>query len=147
MKRLRLLLALLLTIGSGALLWWIQFSPQNPSASLAQFKPVLPGWQETISNADQTVAQGIREVAAGRIKLGDILPVTAWQQVSNATLSAEIVTSPDELWRTWREQGSQAVLQSLGNNVEYKVNDVSAATVNEVRYQYCKGVVEEYEKH
>jgi hypothetical protein len=144
---LRIKLALfLLLIAGGGLLWWIQFSPNHPSFSLAQYLPTSPGGlQQTAADADKVIAQGIRSVAEGGIELKDIFPLDL-NSLSQATLSAEVAITPEELWRQFRERGSRAVLDSVAENVEWKVNDVSAATVNEARYQYCKGVVETYEK-
>lgn len=95
--------------------------------------------------ADKTVAQGIRNVADGGFDVEQFLPFDDFQRLGEATVSAQVSLTPEEVWRTFREKGSQAVLTSLGDNVEYQVNDISVSAVNEARYQYCKGVVEAYE--
>lgn len=144
---LRIKLALfLLLIAGGGLLWWIEFSPNKPSFSLAQYLPTdTESFKQTAADADQALAQGIRSVAEGEVQLQDIFPFDL-TDLSRATLSAEVAVTPEELWRQFRERGSRAVLDSVAENVEWKVNDVSAAAVNEARYQYCKGVVETFEK-
>lgn len=146
MGRLRLLLALLVVVGAGGALWWVQFSPQSPNLSLAQFSPQVPdNWRDTLAVADKTVAQGIRNVADSGFDVEQLLPLDDFRRLGEATVSAQVSLTPEEVWRTFREKGSQAVLASLGDNVEYQVNDISVSAANEARYQYCKGVVEAYE--
>ena len=137
---------LLLLVFSGGLLWWIKFSPVKPEFSWAQYLPgSIDSLQQTAADADKVLAQGIRSLAEGEVELRDIFPLDI-SSFSQATLSAEVAVTPEELWRQFRERGSRAVLDSVAENVEWKVNNVSAATVNEARYQYCKGVVETFEK-
>ncbi len=141
------LLLLLLIVGGGGLLWWIKFSPYQPTISLAQYLPSsTENLAQTAADADRVAAQYIRQLADGQVSLPDLFPLDL-DSIGQATLSAEVAVTPEELWRQFRERGSRAVLDSVAENVEWKVNDVSAATVNEARYQYCKGVVETFEKN
>lgn len=144
MLRTKLGLFLLLLVGGG-LLWWTKFAPDKPAFSLAQWLPQNNDWRQTAATADKAVAQGIRDLSEGKVQLGQLFPLDL-TTIGQATLSAEVVVTPEELYRQFREKGSRAVLDSVAENVEWKVNNVSTAAVNEARYQYCKGVVETYEK-
>ena len=137
---------------AGGVLWYVAFQPENPLASKANM-PQVPQvsvdttmFRSMITNLDHTLAQGIRQAAENGISLPS---VGSWQAVnglSEATISANFRTSPDELWKTFREEGSQAVLGGLAKNAEVTVNNVSTEVMNEARYQYCVGVVNEFER-
>lgn len=147
MKKLRFSLALLLLVGAGAALWFIQYRPQFPSFSLASIStPAAPDWHDTVANVDKTVAESIRRFSSGEVKLEDLIALPSIEQISEATLSAKVSTSPEELWQSFRQRGSQAVLEDLGGQIEYSINGVSATAIGEARYQYCLGVVEAYQQ-
>lgn len=146
MVKIRFLLIVLVVLGAGGALWWVQNTPNLPQPSFAQLSVNVPtNWRAAASLADRTIAQGIRGVAQNGIHFDQIVPIEDFRKLGQATVSAEVSLTPEELWQTFREQGSQAVLTTVGNKVEYEVNGVSATAVNEARYQYCKGVVDAYE--
>ncbi len=146
------LLSFVLILVGGATLWVVAFKPQLPSFSFAQnmsSAEVPTEVRSEVTRLDQQLAEKIREFGDRGINWEAITSppqvASSLQQVSNATLSATVTTTPEELWRTLREQGSQAVLGTLAKNTEVSVNTVSNNIINEARYQYCVGVVEQYE--
>lgn len=145
------LLGFVLIVLGGAALWVVAFRPQWPQFSLAQNSEVMlsSDVQSEVTRIDQQLAQKIRDFGEHGI---DWQALTSPPQVagslakaSQATISAQVSTTPEELWRTLREEGSQAVLGTLAKNAEISVNTVSTEVMNEARYQYCVGVVQQYE--
>jgi len=135
-------------LGAGGVLWYLGFRPSNPLASRAEGLSLSGGTESIraiVTDLDHSVAQVIRQTTEDGISWPS---VGSWSAVNlkDATISANISTSPDELWQTFREEGSRAVVESLANSAEMSVNNVSTQVMNEARYQYCVGVVEQYEK-
>ncbi len=137
-----------LLIGAGMALWFSQYRPASPNLSQANewSNFSLTKIQNVGSNLDHEVADLIRQTAKEGIKLPQVSNWSVVKEVSQSTVSATISTSPEEVWKTFREQGSQAVIGGLAQNAQVSVNDVSADVMNEARYQYCVGVVDEYER-
>lgn len=98
-----------------------------------------------VKTVDQHVAKLIKTWSEEGVSFG--ISREQVDQAANATLSAQVRTTPGEVWQTFREQGSQAVVQSIAKNAELSVNDVSTKVMDEARYQYCLGVVDTYEQH
>ena len=144
----RWLFFLVLLIGAGLVLWYVKYLPGSPPLSSASVSSrfSLAEIKRVGSNFDHEIAEIIRTTAENGIKLPEIGSFQAVKQVSQATVSATISTSPEELWKTFREQGSEAVLSGLTKNAQLSVNDVSTEVMNEARYQFCTGVVAEYER-
>lgn len=111
----------------------------TPVVSVAQLK-------DFGANLDREVASIIRQTASDGLQLPQIGEWSAVQNLTQATVSASISTTPEEIWKTFREQGSQAVIGGLAQNAQVSVNDISTDVMNEARYQYCTGVVQEYER-
>ncbi len=139
----------------GAALWYVQFRPGFPDFSqaqtvTAQSDEVVSEVRSEVTRIDQQVADQIRRVAEEGIQLPDWSQVpevaSTFQSASQATLSATVSTTPEELWQTLRDQGAQAVLGTVAQNAEVSVNNLSTDIMNEARYQYCVGVVQEYER-
>lgn len=137
-----------LLLMGGVLLWFRGYQPWNP-ASLQAARGVnegvtLDSAKQVLQNLDSQLGKTIRSAAEEGVQF----PQTGQNTLDSfkqATLSAQVTTTPEELWQTFREQGSQAVLQSVAKQAEVSVNGVSTQAVNEARYQYCLGVVEAYE--
>lgn len=102
--------------------------------------------RDMAQNIDHSLAQTIRRTADEGISFPRVGSWQAVNEVGQATLSAEISTTPEELWQTLRQEGSQSVLQDIAQSAEFSVNDVSTKVMKEARYQYCVGVVDEYER-
>lgn len=141
---------LLISLG-GSALWVIAFQPQLPQFSFAQ------GSSDSFDSAkiesevhriDEQIAAKIRELSENGVNwnsLTDQSISTSLEKMSQSTVSATVSTTPEQFWKTLREEGSQAVLANLAKNAEVSVNSVSTNMVNEARYQYCTGVVKQYE--
>lgn len=101
---------------------------------------------QVLGDIDSALAETIRQVASGSVHLPS-LPLSNWtERLSTATMSATVSTTPAELWQTLRAEGAAAVAQDLAQNAQVQVGNVSLDVVSEARYQYCVGVVDEYEK-
>jgi hypothetical protein len=135
-------------LAAGAVLWYVQYRPAAPNFSQATTLPVISitQFKDIGTNLDHDIAEIIRQTAQNGIQLPQIGQWSAVQNVTQATVSASISTSPEEVWQTFREQGSQAVVSGLAKNAQVSVNDISTDVMNEARYQYCTGVVQEYER-
>jgi len=136
-------------LGAGAVLWHVQYRPSSPNFSQATSTlPIVSVSQlkDLGTNLDREVAAVIRQTAENGIQFPQIGGWSAVQDMTQATVSATISTTPEEIWQTFREQGSQAVVSGLAKNAQISVNDISTDVMNEARYQYCTGVVQEYER-
>jgi len=145
----KFLAAVIALIGVGGVLWYVAYRPQFPLASQARLPQVALNTTQLrsiIQDVDQSVANTIRRTAEEGISWPSVGSWSAVNNLSEATISAQLSTTPGELWRTFREEGSQAVLGGLAKNAEVSVNNVSTQVMNEARYQYCLGVVEEFER-
>jgi hypothetical protein len=148
-KRYLLIIVVLLLAGAG--LWAVAYNPEMPAFSLAQYipaisTPALPSVKHTVQDFDQNLAEVIRDTAKNGVTLPELSSWSGLNQMAQSTISAQISTSPDELWQTFRQEGSQAVISGMAQNAEISVNNISTEVMNEARYQYCRGVVEEYER-
>lgn len=130
----------------GGLLWLASQNPQMPSFLQASSSPDFSqvNVKETIQRFDHELAQVISDTAENGLTLPEV-SYFKLENISQASVSAQVTTSPQELWETLREEGSQAVLKSLGSSAQVSVNNVSTEVMNQARYQYCRGVVDEYE--
>ncbi|MCD8484690.1 hypothetical protein LRY65_04520 [Candidatus Woesebacteria bacterium] len=146
--------ALILVGLGGAALWYVAYQLQLPDLTQAQttapsMSVSTDAIQNEVKRIDQQIAAQIRKVGEEGIDFSMFSQVpqvaSSFQQASQATLSATVSTTPEELWQTLREEGAQAVMGSLAKNAEVSVNDLSTDIMNEARYQYCVGVVEQYE--
>lgn len=137
----------------GAVLWGVQWYG-NVSKTWAQdgFQPeeilTVPevsrqDVSSQLQSIDKQVAAAIRTWSDSGFDLGITRQL---DDAANATIAAEVRTSPAELWQQLRTEGSQAVMQSLAKNTEVTVNDVSTEVMEEARYQYCLGVIEAREQ-
>jgi hypothetical protein len=103
-----------------------------------------PAVAESLSSIDQSLAVQIRNFREQGWQPPEILGSVSEsvQQAGQATVSATVTTTPEEVWQSFREQGAQAALGQVVNTAEVSVNSVSQNVLNEARYQYCLGVVE-----
>lgn len=128
-------------VGAG-ILWWIKFSPAAPNLSFAQTPSSLSPTSDVLEKLDTQIAGVIRKAAAGEISL----PQVNLESAMKSTVSATLATTPDEFFRQLREEGAQAALGTVAESLEVQAGAVSTQVLNEARYQYCRGVVESYEK-
>lgn len=139
----RFFLLLLLVGLGGATLWIVKYSPQFPQFSFAAPSVSVPNSVgQVAAETDKVVAQGIRDLAEGKWKLPE-LPQSG---IGDASVSASVAVTPKEIWSAYRERGSQAVLDTVAQSAEVSVNTVSTKVLNEARYQYCLGVIEQYQQ-
>lgn len=103
---------------------------------------------EYISGLDKSLATQIRQLRESGWQPPEILGSisSGVEGAAQATLSATVSSSPQEIWDSFRKQGAQAALGQVVESAEVSVNSVSQNVVNEARYQYCLGVVEAREK-
>jgi len=147
MKRFLGIVVILILVGG--VLWYIGYRPTNPLAGQAESLSLEMGSSKVktiVTDLDHSIAKVIRKTTEEGIswpKVGSWLAVNDFKE---ASISANVTTSPDELWRTFREEGSRAVMEGLASSAEMSVNNVSTQVMNEARYQYCVGVVEQYEQ-
>lgn len=143
------LIGLLMLLVGGAILWSRGYQPWNPGTLQAmrgnREEVSVSSARSVLNDIDSQLAQTIRSAADGGWQW-QVGSEQAVNKLKAATLSAQVTTTPEELWQTFREQGSQAVLHSVAQQAEVSVNGVSVQAVNEARYQYCLGVVETYER-
>jgi len=147
----RFLLVIWLLLIAGGVIWYIKYAPESPSLSLANFSQRRPDLafspQSFVKDLDSQLADTIRTVSDNGIQLPTVANSQMFNDVKSATLSASVSTSPEELWRAMREEGAKSVVSSLASNANVSVNDISADIVHEARYQYCQGVVAEYDRN
>jgi len=147
----RFLLVIWLLLIAGGVIWYIKYAPESPSLSLANFSGKTPQLdfspQTFVKDMDSQLAETIRNVSQNGISLPQVGSSQVLNDVKSATLSASVSTSPEELWKTLREEGAQSMVSSLASNANVSVNDISADIVHEARYQYCQGVVDEYKRN
>lgn len=131
----------------GIALWWVANQPQRPSWLQAFKKPQNPQIEvhQLVQQFDHELAEAIKNTAENGVDWPQFSTdqLKNWQQ---ATVSAQVSTTPQELWEMFRQEGSQAVLDTIGQSAQVSVNDISAEMINEARYQYCQGVIEEYQR-
>lgn len=147
LPKLRYILILLVAMVG---LWLFSQKPFDPAWLKAQDWNKI-NWQEidlrqSIASIDHQIAEAITKTAQEGIKLPEVNNLPKLDEVGSASISAQISTTPEEFWDTLREEGSQAVLSDLAKNAEVSVNNMSVQMMNEARYQYCQGVVKEYER-
>jgi hypothetical protein len=129
--------------------WYIRYAPESPSLSLANLQGDKLSFspQKFVKDMDSQIAQTIRSVSDNGIQLSQVGSSQVLNDVKSATISASVTTSPEELWKAVREEGAKSVVTSLASSANVSVNDVSADIVHEARYQYCQGVVDEYQRN
>lgn len=151
MRRLFFVIWLLLIVGG--VIWYIRYAPESPSLSLANFQgetlDFTPDFspQKFVKDMDSQIASTIRSVSENGLQLPQVGGTQVLNDVKSATISASVSTSPEELWKAVREEGAKSVVSSLAQSANVSVNDISADIVHEARYQYCQGVVEEYQRN
>lgn len=149
MPRLVLVLFLLLVVLGGVATASKKFGDGLPitiAAPPVQLPQFSGGFQGIIHSLDEQGAELIRQASQGKMPWQNLNLSEKVTEVSQATVSASVTTTPQELIETWKNEGSQAVLGAVASQAEVSLNGVSTAAVNEARYQYCLGVVKEYEK-
>lgn len=145
MKLLPLLFIALVVLGLGAVAvqrGFIALPGSNPDFS----QDATAQAAEVVGDIDQSLASHIRQWREAGWQPPEILGSIS-SDVQNATLSATVSTTPQEVWQSFREQGAQAALGQVAQSAEFSVNAVSQNVVNEARYQYCLGVVEARHKN
>jgi hypothetical protein len=147
MRRFFFVIWLLLIVGG--VVWYIRYAPESPSLSLANLQGDKLSFspQKFVKDMDSQIAQTIRSVSDNGIQLSQVGSSQVLNDVKSATISASVTTSPEELWKAVREEGAKSVVTSLASSANVSVNDVSADIVHEARYQYCQGVVDEYQRN
>lgn len=138
----------LLGIAGGAL-WWVSAQPWAPPVLQARQPSVEVNTESVrtqVESVDRTLANIVRDAADGKFVASQTLWNNGVQQVQSASISAQFETSPKELWQTLREEGAQAVLKDVAQQTAVSVNGVSTEMITEARYQYCVGVVQQYEQ-
>ncbi len=144
----RFLFVIWILLIAGGILWWIRYAPESPTLSFAQLRrpEIRFSPQEFVKNMDTQIAESLRNVRENGLQLPEVGSSQVVNDVKNATLSATVSTTPEELWKTLREEGAQSVVSSLAQSANVSVNDLSADIVSEARYQYCLGVVDQHQQ-
>lgn len=147
MRRFFFVIWLLLIVGG--VVWYIKYAPESPTFSLANFQGDTLSFspQKFVKDMDSQIADSIRSVSDNGIQLPQVGSSQVLNDVKSATISASVTTSPEELWKAVREEGARSVVSSLASSANVSVNDISADIVHEARYQYCQGVVDEYQRN
>jgi hypothetical protein len=99
----------------------------------------------SLEGVDQAVANTIRSAASGNLKMPTIFSNTI-NQAANATVSATIAITPQELIKLIQEKGAQQTLAELSQRVQIQAGQVSTEAIDTARYQYCLGVVKAHDQ-
>lgn len=143
MRNIRLIVLILLIVFGVFIAWWLinkqlwstdQLMSGNTQAA-----------REYIAKLDTQLADKIKKTAENGISWPKLPGSNVIEQASQASLSATYSTTPEKIWQDINQSGGAGVVQGIANDIELNVNDLSTQVIDEARYQYCLGVVEQYE--
>lgn len=145
MRRLFFLFLFTLIICGGAAYYLFNNPGALRAMGLAQPNLDAIRFPTSLNQVDQTVANTIRAVAKGELKLPTLFSQTI-SQAANATVSATIAITPQELVKLVQEKGPQQTIEELTQRIQIQAGQISTDAIDTARYQYCLGVIKAHDQ-